>query len=498
MPDNHLSLSWLLHRSGIRLLPVLDGTNPSFTTIQPNELEDASEFIQDGAVVLTLGMAFRDRPAELTTYIHHLADAGAHAIGFGTGIPFPAIPEPVITAARDRGLALFEVPTEVPFISIISAVYKELQRIELREQKRHFDMQTQLTRVATRGSLEDLLTSAAGLVDGALTLSDSDGRTIVTTDKLADAALPAPPHTSAPDDTPARHRSHYKMTTHGERFHELVFHHDAPLTSQQRSLLRHLAGLCDMLLFRPIELRESRNELNRLAMTVHLGLDRALDILPRIFSDTSDNDGFVTPSIVHADDKRSLTRAIAAVDAHLAASSLFFYALPLSDQSTLILSPGGVRQEHIVASLGPHLRTVRVAQGAPVTWENLTLDHVHALEDRARTLPLGEVATPHSTPLTWLNNPDVTAALTARRTEVFDRLADHDSRTGSDLKRTLTIYLQHNCQIAATAPALGVHRHTVRNRIERIQELCQLDLGDPITAAELLLASIASATHTND
>ncbi len=508
MSTNTLPFTWLFQRSGIRLLPVHSGAHRTFTTIQPSELEDAAEFIQQGSVVLTLGIAFKDRPEELTEYIHHLADAGAHAIGFGTGVPFDTIPDQVISITEERNLTLFEVPREVPFISLVTAAHNEFQRQELAEHKRLFDMQTKLTRVATRGSIEDLLTSASGFLDGALTLEDSDGRTIATTAALADATPASPlrtsksrsatPNASSTDaTTPARHRSRYKMTSHGDRFHELVLHHDSPMTSQQRSLLRHLAGLCDMLLFRPVELHESRNELNRLAMTVHLGLDRSHDILPRIFSDASDNDGFVTPSIIHTDDKRSLTRAIAAVDAHLSTSSLCFFALPLSDQSTLILSPGGARQEHIVASLGPHLRTARIAQGSPITWTKLTLDHVHALEDRARTLPLGTVATPQDLPLTWLNNPDVTTALAARHTEVFDRLVDHDARTGSDLKRTLIIYLRHNCHIAAAATTLGVHRHTVRNRIERIQELCQLDLGDPITGAELLLATLTSNVETS-
>ncbi|WP_288832677.1 helix-turn-helix domain-containing protein [uncultured Corynebacterium sp.] len=46
-------------------------------------------------------------------------------------------------------------------------------------------------------------------------------------------------------------------------------------------------------------------------------------------------------------------------------------------------------------------------------------------------------------------------------------------------------------QLAQTAEALGIHRHTARNRIARIQELCDVDLSDPATFAEIFFASLS-------
>jgi hypothetical protein len=45
--------------------------------------------------------------------------------------------------------------------------------------------------------------------------------------------------------------------------------------------------------------------------------------------------------------------------------------------------------------------------------------------------------------------------------------------------RTLSAYLDHESQVAATATALGVHRNTVTTRMQRIQEELGVDLTDP-------------------
>jgi hypothetical protein len=59
---------------------------------------------------------------------------------------------------------------------------------------------------------------------------------------------------------------------------------------------------------------------------------------------------------------------------------------------------------------------------------------------------------------------------------------------GPELLQTLTVYLDHESAIAATADALGLHRNTVSTRIQRAQELLGLDLDDPDTRLAVHLA----------
>jgi len=51
----------------------------------------------------------------------------------------------------------------------------------------------------------------------------------------------------------------------------------------------------------------------------------------------------------------------------------------------------------------------------------------------------------------------------------------HDERHGTELVATLRAYQEHNCNMNLTAKAIYTHRHTVSNRLARVQELTGLD-----------------------
>lgn len=66
------------------------------------------------------------------------------------------------------------------------------------------------------------------------------------------------------------------------------------------------------------------------------------------------------------------------------------------------------------------------------------------------------------------------------------------SRGGEDLLRTLHLWFVERRSIEATAERMGIHRHTVRNRIQRIAQLIGHDLDSIDTQTELWLALKAS------
>ena len=47
----------------------------------------------------------------------------------------------------------------------------------------------------------------------------------------------------------------------------------------------------------------------------------------------------------------------------------------------------------------------------------------------------------------------------------------YDDQYRTDLVQTLEAYLEHNCNMNATAAAIYAHRHTVAYRLERVKEL---------------------------
>jgi hypothetical protein len=56
-------------------------------------------------------------------------------------------------------------------------------------------------------------------------------------------------------------------------------------------------------------------------------------------------------------------------------------------------------------------------------------------------------------------------------------LVRYDEQYQTELVGTLSTYLGHDCNLAATASTLFTHRHTVRYRLDRIAELSGLDIA---------------------
>ncbi len=477
-----LSFEWLLNNRPLALRQVVKPSARRFTVVQPSELEDASEFIQPNSLVLTVGIAFHGRESELGRYIDHLADAGAVAVGFGTGLTFPTVPQSVACTARRRGIGLFEVPRRIPFISIITAAHQEQRRRAYAEQQRLFDAQERLTQTATSGSLDLLLEEAAAHLDARVSITTAQ-------DTVVGAATPASV-TEAEAAGEKLHFSSYKMSSRAGRHHVIEVRSLRPLTAETRSLVRHCAGLADMLLARPTELRAARNELNSFALTLRLGLGSGTQLLPPAFDSPTDEEGVTRPIIVASDDARALQRALSALDAAAEADGHFLYAAEVDSTTHLLLVRADQPVDEVLSALGPAGRRVRVAVGRRVTATDLGAAHISALAARAGLLAPGEHSLPDATQFPWLREKSVVAALAARNTELFGRLRREDELHGTDYARTLTVYIRHGGQLAQTAEALGIHRHTARNRVARIQEICEIDLGDPATFAETFFSSL--------
>ena len=70
----------------------------------------------------------------------------------------------------------------------------------------------------------------------------------------------------------------------------------------------------------------------------------------------------------------------------------------------------------------------------------------------------------------------------------LDRLAREATPREADLLPSLEAFLRHNGSWESSARALGVHRHTLRSRMARVQELTGLDLDVADNRVLLLLA----------
>lgn len=68
------------------------------------------------------------------------------------------------------------------------------------------------------------------------------------------------------------------------------------------------------------------------------------------------------------------------------------------------------------------------------------------------------------------------------------KLIDYDSDNEMDLKGTLEVYLDTNCNIGLSSEILGIHRNTLKYRIKRIEEILNVDFENPNQCFNLRLA----------
>lgn len=68
------------------------------------------------------------------------------------------------------------------------------------------------------------------------------------------------------------------------------------------------------------------------------------------------------------------------------------------------------------------------------------------------------------------------------------RLAEYDRENGTNLELTLHTYLKRACNTTETAEALYLHRNSVIYRLHRIEDLCDIDLGETDTRFRLRLS----------
>jgi purine catabolism regulator len=130
-------------------------------------------------VLLTTGMQL-DTPARQREFVELLADNQIAGLGFGTGFGHEKVPEPLVEVARDRDFPVFEVPYETPFIAITEAAFSKLVNEQYAVLRRALSAQERLERVVlSERGLEALAGTLATLVGATVLVFDARGELLV-------------------------------------------------------------------------------------------------------------------------------------------------------------------------------------------------------------------------------------------------------------------------------------------------------------------------------
>ncbi|GLX92488.1 PucR family transcriptional regulator [Herbidospora sp. NBRC 101105] len=134
-----MQISELLAHETLRLILLTGEPVGEITGVVVTDLPRPGRYLTGGELVLT-GMMWRHRPSDSEVFVDHLVEAGVTALAAGDA-RLGHVPDDLVDACRERGLALIEVPIEVSFGAVIDVVDRRMageQRLALGRHRRIF------------------------------------------------------------------------------------------------------------------------------------------------------------------------------------------------------------------------------------------------------------------------------------------------------------------------------------------------------------------------
>ncbi len=170
-----LTVSELLRDHDVRLLAGESAVELPVRWVHISELVDPTPWLSGGELLLTTGMQL-DTPQRQREFVNRLADRQLAGVGFGTGFSHDTVPEALLEAAAERGLPVFEVPYDVPFIAITEAAFSQLVNEQYAVLRRALSAQERLERIVlSERGLDALAAALASLIGGAIVIFDARG-----------------------------------------------------------------------------------------------------------------------------------------------------------------------------------------------------------------------------------------------------------------------------------------------------------------------------------
>jgi purine catabolism regulator len=170
-----LTVRDLLRDLDVRLLAGERGLHLPVRWVHISELLDPTPWLSGGELLLTTGMQL-ETPEQEREYAARLADHHLAGLGFGTGFKHPTVPEPLLEVAAEREFPVFEVPYEVPFIAVTEAAFTQLVNEQYAVLRRALTAQERLERIVlSERGLDALVGALSTLIGAAVVVFDSRG-----------------------------------------------------------------------------------------------------------------------------------------------------------------------------------------------------------------------------------------------------------------------------------------------------------------------------------
>lgn len=135
---------------GLSVVAHEDGLDAFVRWAHATELADPTPYLEGGELVLTTGMRMTKSAPAANAYVKRLVKAGVVGLGLGvgTGLSHRSVPSALVKACDGAGLPLLEVPEATPFIQVSKTVSDLLAAEERDQLARSLTAQRALTKAA--------------------------------------------------------------------------------------------------------------------------------------------------------------------------------------------------------------------------------------------------------------------------------------------------------------------------------------------------------------
>ncbi|KOV66128.1 PucR family transcriptional regulator [Streptomyces sp. MMG1121] len=521
-----------------------------------SELADPVPYMEGGELLLitALKLDAEDREA-MRRYVKRLVGAGVVGLGFAVGVNYEEIPEALVDAARQEGLPLLEVPRRTPFLAISKAVSAAIAADQYRAVTAGFAAQRELTKQALIAGPEGLLGALASQVDGWAALYDASGAVVAAApdwagrraarltaevERLRDRPAPASSVVGGPDHED-RVELHSLGTGRRPRA-ALAVGTAAALGTAERYAVHSAIALLTLTTERSRSLHAAEQRVGTAVLRMLLAgePDHARTVAGDLYGGLLDAPFrmIVAESVsgsaarVHADGHAQahgrarvpagggggggavadlggdpLGGLAESVESAAARSGEAVLVVPDGERLVVLAADGGAA----VAACTQYAAALEAARAVPEQAGGDEEELVVGLSAPAGPIAAaaaykqaeqalsvarrrGRVLVEHEQLAAGSVLPLLADdAVKAFADGLLRALREHDATGRGDLVASLRAWLSRHGQWDAAAADLGVHRHTLRYRMRRVEEILGRSLDDPDVRMELWLALKATS-----
>lgn len=513
------SLQQLLDHHALGLKLVVAGASGALARpvawVSGSDLPDPTPFLIDQQIVLTTGTQFGTAVSatQVEAYVARLAAAGVSGIGFGTEVITAGTPAELAEACAAHGVPLFEVPYRTPFIAVIRYAADLIAEAARARDAWALGAQRAIAFAALRPDATAAVVTELGRALGAwVVLFDAHAAIVARGGAAVADAAEADPIVArvATEATRLLQRGQRSGATLAGRTGTVSLQTlgrrgdlrgvlaiggtDGPLDAAAQSVVTSVVAIAGLTL-------EQRGALGRAGRPLRSGIWRLL-LAGQAQAARGVADELGTPLPTGAvrvgvysapgEAREALLTELERADA--AAAGALFVA---EDDGRIVLlaadaGDGSAGSDEPWTTLDAMIGSApdrRLGLSRPIALAELGLGldqavsaHEQATASGQAVVRFGALA---AAGMAGLIDP-VRAAAVAE--ELLQPVLRVDREEGTALVESLLGWLESNGQWDPAAKRLGIHRHTLRNRITRVEQLLGRPLDTFAARAELWLA----------